>query len=337
MLYNTSSFILFSNLVRKDQMWFTATISKILGFVLNFIFNIVYSFTIENSLGISIILLTLFVRFCMIPLAIKQQKSMFVMQRIQPDMQKIQNKYKDKLSDPEVKNKMNAELQKLYSKHGYNPLSGCLPMFIQLPIFICLYYIMQNPYLFIGEINNVYTEIANEMLVSPIFAETLRPFALTLVPDSLRDAANGFDYGELSNLLKILSKLTPSDWIALKEVFPQIAGNLDKKAQIEVFLGVNMTEIVGKSFPKIIFALLSGLTTFISSWMMTSKNKSSDPAMKSQQRIMNTVMPIIMIFITTGLPIGVAIYWITSNLFQICQQFILSKHYEKKYQKEDKK
>lgn len=55
-----------------------------------------------------------------------------------------------------------------------------------------------------------------------------------------------------------------------------------------------------------------------------------DPSMKTQQRIMNTVMPLFMFYITSTIPGGVGIYWITSNVFQICQQILINKYYENK-------
>ena len=102
------------------------------------------------------------------------------------------------------------------------------------------------------------------------------------------------------------------------------------KNSIEYFMGLNLTETVGMSLsPKLIIPILSGLTTFLSSWLMTKKNKPTDPAMKSQQRVMNITMPLIMAWITMSLPGGIGVYWIVSNIFQLCQQFFLNKHFEK--------
>lgn len=329
-MFNFSSFVIIaaSNVIRKDQMVLTKFISDILGWVLNLIFNVIYPFAKDNSLGISIILMTIFVRFCMFPLAIKQQKSMFIMQKIQPEIKKIQEKYKEKSADPEIQKKMNMEMQKLYAKHKYNPFSGCLPLLIQLPIFISLYFIMQNPYLFIDHVNNIYSEIGNILINSANFADVMRNFVLDKVPEGMRP----FDFGEIKNLLKILNVLTPSEWNTLAISYPNIDSLLETKKSIEFFCGINLTETVGYSFPKVLIAIFSGLTTLLSSWLITKNNKTTDPAMKSQQRIMNITMPLLMAYITTGLPGGVGLYWITSNVFQIFQQIILNSYYRKKYE-----
>ena len=148
-----SSFITFlTNVIPDEPGFIVGPISWVLGVILNFVFNVVYFITENFSLGITIIVVTIIARVLMLPLSFKQQKSMVVMRKIQPEIKKIQDKYKDDMADPEVKRKMNTEMQKLYSQNNYNPLSGCLPLLIQLPIFIALYYIMQNSYAFIDTI-----------------------------------------------------------------------------------------------------------------------------------------------------------------------------------------
>ncbi|MCT8977613.1 membrane protein insertase YidC [Clostridium sp. CX1] len=90
------------------------------------------------SYGIAIILMTLIIRLILLPLNIKQMKSSLVMNELQPETKKIQDKYK---SDPQ---KAQQEIMKMYKERGANPLSGCLPMLIQWPIFIALYYVFNN-------------------------------------------------------------------------------------------------------------------------------------------------------------------------------------------------
>ncbi|MDW8802775.1 membrane protein insertase YidC [Clostridium sp. A1-XYC3] len=90
------------------------------------------------SYGIAIILMTLIIRLILLPLNIKQMKSSLVMNELQPETKKIQDKYKN---DPQ---KAQQEIMKMYKERGANPLSGCLPMLIQWPIFIALYYVFNN-------------------------------------------------------------------------------------------------------------------------------------------------------------------------------------------------
>jgi len=90
------------------------------------------------SYGMAIILVTVIIRLILLPLNIKQTKSSIAMNELQPETKKIQEKYKN---DPQ---KAQQEIMKLYKEKGANPLSGCLPMLIQWPIFIALYYVFNN-------------------------------------------------------------------------------------------------------------------------------------------------------------------------------------------------
>lgn len=96
-------------------------------------------YTFLNSYGLAIVALTVLIRLALWPLNAQQTKSMKAMQAIQPKLKAVQDKFKD---DPQ---KMQAELMKLYSENKFNPFSGCLPMLIQLPIFIALYGALMSP------------------------------------------------------------------------------------------------------------------------------------------------------------------------------------------------
>ena len=94
-------------------------------------------YALVPSYGLAIILLTIAVRVLLLPLSIKQTKSMREMQVIQPEVKKLQTKYK---SDPQ---KRNEEMMKLYKEHGVNPFGGCLPLLMQMPLFIGLYQVVR--------------------------------------------------------------------------------------------------------------------------------------------------------------------------------------------------
>ena len=117
-------------------------ITKPLGEILSFI----YSFT--NSYGLSIVLFTIFIRILLLPFAIKQQKSMADMQKIQPLINKIKEKYKND------KEKFNQEMMKIYKEHNVNPAGGCLPLIIQLPIIFGLYRVIYQPLTYILKLDS---------------------------------------------------------------------------------------------------------------------------------------------------------------------------------------
>jgi len=111
---------------------FLAPLEKLLKWLLQIFYKIIPNY------GVAIILLTLLVRLLMFPLTKKGSESTLRMQALSPKIKEIQTKYKD---NPQ---KMNAEMAEFYKKEGYNPLSGCLPMIIQIPIFFAMYNLFNN-------------------------------------------------------------------------------------------------------------------------------------------------------------------------------------------------
>lgn len=322
----------------KEPGVIVGPIAWVLGKIINVLFNIVYGITQTNSLGITIILFTIFVRLLMIPIAYKQQKSMFVMRKIQPEIQKIQDKYKGMMNDPEIQRKMSMETQRVYRENDYNMFGGCLPLIIQMPIFFGLYYIMQHPFQYIDTINGIYTTFSEAFIdgvaaggagspIVKIFNEICTSVGIEQGTDVTITLCNS-----------ILNVITPEQVKTIVETLNKADLNAvyQQKNIIETFLGLNLTETVGFALnAKLILPVLSGLTTWLSSWMMSRKNQPTDPAMKSQQRIMNITMPLIMAWFTTNVPAGLGVYWVTGNIVMVVQQLILTKHFEKIEQAEN--
>lgn len=324
-------------MVQKDPGTITGAIAYVLGILLNWIYNGIYFlFGEKNSLGLAIIFFTLVARILMTPLTYKQQKSMYVMRKIQPEINKLQDKYQNASKDPEVQKKLAVETQKIYAKHNYNPFSGCLPLIIQLPIFFALYYIMQNAFLYIDHIKDIYTQIANIIIdnsTQSFLDSTLIPVALTKVPKSLQETFNVIN---VNDLCKLLNKISPDQWLQVVNALPQTAGKAIEplyvsQSNIETFLGIRVTETVGFDFTsiKILIPILSAVTTWLSSWLMTRKNEVSNPQMAQQQKIMNIVMPLMMGYITISLPAGVGLYWIVGNIFMVVQQQLLNMYFDR--------
>ena len=226
-------------MIQKDPGFIIGPIARFMGWIIDFIFNIVYPITEKNSLGISIIILTIIIRFLILPLAIKSQKSMIAMQKLAPEMDKIKKKYGDS-KDPENQKKMNMEMQALYSKNKVSPFGGCLPLIIQMPIFFSLTYLMNQSFLYIAKLRSVYDSLAiqitslqshisrpltdwldwEKMLAHvglPHVPSNMQPFQFVVndlipikdqagaIPDLTQAAAN-------SNMIKLLNRLTEQDW-----------------------------------------------------------------------------------------------------------------------------
>src|SRR6188768_3842819 len=129
-------------------------ILKALGWLLSIFYAIVPSFGgIEKqnyALGVAIILLTFAIMLILYPLTAKQARSMIAMQMHQPEIKRIQAKYKND------RQKMNEEVMKYYQEHKINPLAGCLPLVIQLPIFFALFRTLRSPYKYVPDTSKLY-------------------------------------------------------------------------------------------------------------------------------------------------------------------------------------
>ena len=112
-------------------------IAEVLGWIMEALFAFTEIFGIVN-IGLCIILFTLVTKLILFPLTLKQQKSSKIMAVMQPEIQAIQKKYKDK-KDNESMMKMNVETREVYEKYGTSMTGGCLPLLIQLPIMLALY------------------------------------------------------------------------------------------------------------------------------------------------------------------------------------------------------
>jgi YidC/Oxa1 family membrane protein insertase len=109
-----------------------------------------FFYSIIPNLGVAIILLTVLVMLVLFPLTAKQAKAMMAMQRAQPEIKKLQAKYKNDRA------KLNEEMMKFYQENKINPLAGCLPLLVQMPIFLALYRVMREPYKHIPKSSDLY-------------------------------------------------------------------------------------------------------------------------------------------------------------------------------------
>lgn len=150
-----------------------------------------YSFT--GNYAFSIVLMTILFNLMILPLTLKSMKSSANMQKIQPEMKKIQEKYKN---DKEMLNK---KMLELYSENNVNPLAGCLPMLIQMPIILALYAVMKDPinYVFLGD----------KVIGTPAVSQGLFWIHDLSLPDMLSNVLNFGFAGSLPGLLPILTAI----------------------------------------------------------------------------------------------------------------------------------
>jgi len=331
------------NLVQADPGPIIGPLSSFFGAILDFLYNIAYAITPTeaHTLGISIIFLTFAARILTFPLTFKSQKSMQAMQKLQPEMERIKKKYENQ-KDPDSQKKMGQEINKLYSENGANPIAGCVPIFIQFPIFMALFYIMNQPYRFIARLGVIYNQLAQNLIgIFDIGADGLawnqevfdlvRDISIPKIPGNM--TLSLADYADLS---KVLARFTPDDWdILMASLSPEalslIQPLLESKVATEYFMGITLVANVGFSFPAILIPVACVAFTFFASYMSTKQQpKSDNPNQKMQQNMMLIVMPVMMGAITFGMPAGVGLYWATSSAIQIVQQHFTTKYFNRK-------
>ena len=135
-------------------------VSKLLGFIFNAIYNFFYSVGGIESIALSIVVFTIFVRLILLPFTVKMTRSSKIQQFLKPEFNKINKKYKGK-KDQESMLAQQKETRELQEKYGIKMSSGCITSIIQFPIFIGLYNVIQNVPAYVGRIREFYDPIAN--------------------------------------------------------------------------------------------------------------------------------------------------------------------------------
>lgn len=319
-------------------------VAEILGRFYNMLFELLHSGTNAGTLGLAIIIFTLVVKTILFPLMVKQQKSSFKMQMLQPELNKIRKKYEGK-TDQMSQQRMAFEMQEFQKNNGISMMGGCLPMLVQLPILYALFYLFQNAYVYVDVIGQNYTDIANAIISIPkdLRMEVFQPYAQAFV-DEYKNIAiikDGFDMNLSSDIVMLVNYLKADSWTsivnALGDAGSALTPLLTTKNNIETFLTIPLVAKAGLSFPGVIIPIVAGVSTYVQSKIMMimnpTQNDPNNPA-ASMTKSMLYVMPIMMGVFAVGMPAGLGLYWTISNIFGILQQVILQKHFKKKFQEE---
>lgn len=170
----------------------------VLGKVMNFIYTMLDNLlaTDNGLVGLSIIIYTIVVYTCMLPMTINQQRSMKMQAVIQPEVQAIQKKYKNK-KDQASMLKQQEEIQQVYDKYGASMMGGCLPLLIQMPFLFALYPVIYNISAYVPNI----TEEANKFLTIP---------NMTISPSGMISAVkSGEDFGIATGVVIVTAIILP--------------------------------------------------------------------------------------------------------------------------------
>jgi YidC/Oxa1 family membrane protein insertase len=248
------------------------------------------------SYGLAIILLTIAVRVVLLPLSIKQTKSMREMQRIQPELKKLQQKHKGD------RQKLNEEMMALYKEHGVNPFGGCLPILLQFPVLIALFYVIRTPLQYMG------------------FAP--REEGLTAIKDfEPQQVAGIMETIQNSTLAQDITSraLQVHDFLGLRlDCYPSNAIQSDGSIAIpDAICGSGILS----ALPYIVLVLLMGFTTWYQQKQMQSRQGASEQP--AQMQMIGRIMPIMLMVFAYNFPTGVVLYWLTTNVWTIGQQQLM--------------
>ncbi len=260
-----------------------------LGWVLAEIYDFV------GNYGLSIIVLTILIRVILLPLGIKQIKSMGAMQSIQPKVKEIQKKNKGN------KQKAQEETMKLYKEAGVNPLGGCLPLLLQFPILIAMYSVLRAP------VPNAAYDPAEPNPNVPEFVNNHLPVDSQLYADVTTD----------TNMNFLLLNLQCSASQAGKQVTVPDSDGQPSDHVIDCGSGT------ADKIPYFALLVIMIGTTFFQQRQM---QRASPPgAASGQQQAIMKIMPIMFGVFGFAFPAGLTLYWTVSNFWQIGQQYALLK------------
>ena len=249
-------------------------------------------YSVTGDIGSSIIILTIIIRILLIPVFRKQIVSQRRMQMLQPELRAIQTKYKGD------RQKISEEQMKLYRDRGVNPASGCLPAVLQLVLLLPMY------------------QVFMQGLNAPDISSMLHPFGIQLVTVECQDPGNPFVPCIDPNIpwLAWLPKIDGGGFN-----IPGYPGGLPSN-EPEIFLMV----LSGFGFGLSLLALTSAALQLVQSRMMMNRNVAPGDTTAATTNRMMLILPLFSLIYGAILPAGLFIYWITTTVFSIVQQFMIN-------------
>lgn len=256
-------------------------IAGILGALIRLIYKIV-----GNNYGLSIIIFTILTKVLLFPITYKQSKTMDEMSKLAPLEKEIREKYKGN------KEKMSEEMMKVYEKHKINPMGGCLPLLIQIPIIFAMFYIVRQPLTYI-----IQTPVEQ---LQEYTQEYLGKAELTDNEIKANEIQVANKYGLIDmNFFGINFGDVPSDAITKKG---------EERASYLTLIVPALT---------LLFSILQT--------KQSMKNSTLTEEQMEQQKTMNLMMPILSAYIACVMPLALGIYWLLGNVLQILTQWIVNK------------
>ena len=259
-------------------------IASLFGAIVRLIYNLV-----GENYGLSIIIFAVLTKVVLFPLNLKQAKTTEDMKKIGPMEQELRKKYKGN------NEKLGMELQKLYTEHKINPMAGCLPALIQIPIVIAMFYIVKQPLTYIKQ-------IPNEQIIE--YVQELKGNDEEVTKAEIRN-----------NEITIADEEGIIDMAFMGVNFGDIPANsVNKKVAKED----------RPSYFTLIVPILSLLFSIIQNKLTMKRSNLTEEQME-QQKTMNLMLPFLSAYISYIMPLALGIYWLIGNVCQMISQFLIEK------------
>lgn len=331
-------------LLTKTNTFIIGPVATLLGFIMNAIFMFLDGLFGVQNIGLCIILFTIIIYFFMTPLNIKQQKFSKMSAKMNPEIQKIQKKYKGK-QDQASMMKMNEETKAVYEKYGVSPTGSCLQLLIQMPILFALYRVIWNIPAYVDSVKEAFMPLVNLLLENADSTQSvMNEFA----------TANQINFDKLgytvNSIVDTLYKLKPADWTSLANSFPDMEETIHKTQNVidgmNHFLGLNIGDSPFNIFMSgiqsgaillaigaLLIPILSGVTQWLNVRLMSTANDTAsqvgEGTMASSMKMMNNIMPLMSVVFCFTLPAGLGIYWVASSVVRSIQQLAINRHLDK--------
>ncbi len=283
-------------------------LANLFGYVLNFLYNWVQNY------GWAMILFSVLLQLILLPLSIKQQKSMKKSAKIQGEMKKLQVKYRN---NPEL---LNQEVMSLYKKEKVSPFSGCLSSIIQLILFLSVFYLVSRPLTYMLKVDPAVIQ-SYEQEITENGESSSYPEMKIIEEKASEDESV---YINMDFLGLDLSKVPMQNLSNIKVLIIPIIYVITTFINIKLITNMNKTkeqrekEKEDKKRKKQKNAITDG----------KQDDESMEEQLESMQQMtnsMNYMMPIMSIAIALIAPLGLSLYWLVKNLLQLGERFLLKR------------
>ena len=317
-------------------------VAIVLGWIMNGIYFVINGIGIPN-VGLAIILFTIIIYALMTPLQIKQQRFSKLNTIMQPELSRIQDKYRGK-KDQVSQQKMLDETNAVYEKYGVSQMGSCVQLLIQMPILFALYQVIYRIPGYITIIGDQIRTVAEDTSFVTFFTDFVTKLENSNLTASLRD-------GAVDNVIDTVYKLNTSQWAQLlsegkgQSFETTLNGVHDYVASATNFIGLNISDspmnVIQSSwasknwiliFAAVLIPVLAWGTQVLNFKMMPQPNKRRSEEMSTMEQSMqsmNTMMPLMSAFFCLTLPVGIGLYWIVGAVVRTVQMFVINKMLDK--------